>query len=1122
MISSYRRTIIFFLVFFFSSQIFSQATQIDQEKEKQLREEILAVYQSRGEPGLRDLFKEKEKEITCPFIRRFFIAGTDEKKEEWLKVCEILIVEKKNEKADEEDILIQGRILQRIGDNYHNANNYLKAFEFYEKALILFKQINDSGRIGENLFRKGMIYIYLGKFEKALEMYNEALPFFEKTGDLTGQGNMYKGIGDVYLNKEEHEKALNMYNKAIKFFQESNETLRIGEIFVQIGQIYYRLGDCSKALSMYGKALSAFKKINAITSQGNVYIQYGVIYSDKGDYLKALEQYDIALKIFEKENILLEIANIYYGRGFIYYRTGNYSNALEMYEKALAYYEKVGNPRGQEIAFECMSNVYYFMGNNIKSLEMCEKTLLLLAKAESPTLSGNVYNRKGDIYRDTGNYQKALEMYEKALSNFEKAENPTGTGNAYLNKGILYSLQGDHPNALKFCEQALTMYQKINFQFGMKEMGDAFGCMGSIYFNSGENSKAMDMYEKALNLYIKLDFPIGQGNIYKNKGDIFFRTRNIPDAIAMYEKALALFETIGDINSEFTTLYAKGKVLAKQGKTNEAINFFERSISQLEKYRFQSAVPELKETFMGTVYERYEEIVQFMLENKYYEKAFNYAEAMKARVFLDQMAEGLIGLEKGMKPELKEEKVKIVGKLSALSKQMQESNSKDKKKLLELKKEYHNAESEFHDLLIKIRLENPLYAAVNYPQPVSVQDLQKEILKDSEALLSYFISQHETYAFIISKNNFNIEPLHANEDEVNGFIERYMLAIKENNAVNMKRYGSVLYEKLFKPLEKYLEKNRDIIIVPTGQLETIPFESLVIAKNPGPPIYLLEKYRVKYVQNATLLSILRKQYWHYTLNNTARGFVGFGDPVYNYEDFAKSNSQQNDMVSRGETPRDPKENHPVSSFPSAEIKEIHQERYARSGGIMDRIPQSGTEIQAIAQLFEKDSLPGIVYLREQASEEHAKLENMKDFAYIHFSCHGILNDDFQCLVLSQLPGDKTKEDGYFTLNEIMNCDYNARLVVLSACDTGSGKMIKGEGVTGLTRAVMYAGTPAVVASLWNIDDNAAKILMIAFYRNIIEKNMDKTEALRQAKLELLNNNQYASPLYWSSFIMYGE
>jgi CHAT domain-containing protein len=109
-----------------------------------------------------------------------------------------------------------------------------------------------------------------------------------------------------------------------------------------------------------------------------------------------------------------------------------------------------------------------------------------------------------------------------------------------------------------------------------------------------------------------------------------------------------------------------------------------------------------------------------------------------------------------------------------------------------------------------------------------------------------------------------------------------------------------------------------------------------------------------------------------------------------------------------------------------------------------------------------------------------------------------------------------------TLNEIMNCDYNAKLVVLSACRTGKGKMERAEGVTGLTRAVMYAGTPAVIASLWDVDDMATKELMVRFYKYLLEENLSKDEALRKAKLDLIKSKKYASPAYWSAFVMYGE
>ena len=268
-----------------------------------------------------------------------------------------------------------------------------------------------------------------------------------------------------------------------------------------------------------------------------------------------------------------------------------------------------------------------------------------------------------------------------------------------------------------------------------------------------------------------------------------------------------------------------------------------------------------------------------------------------------------------------------------------------------MKEKYHQVESEFEDLLIKIRLENPLYASVNYPQPVTVHDLQTDVLKKGETLLSFFISREKTYAFIVSRENFKVMELKVNEKEINGYVGRYLSAIKESSTNDMNRFGTLLYEKLCKPLEKYLKKSNEIIIIPSGKLETIPFESLIVAKQKtGLPVYLLEKYRMKYLQSASLLSILRK---HYTRKSTSNGFIGFGDPIYDYENFKQGKPEQG-RVKILATENSSLTHSPYSPYspnsPEDEIKEIHHARYARAGGIMDRLPYSGEEIQTIARL----------------------------------------------------------------------------------------------------------------------------------------------------------------------------
>ena len=264
----------------------------------------------------------------------------------------------------------------------------------------------------------------------------------------------------------------------------------------------------------------------------------------------------------------------------------------------------------------------------------------------------------------------------------------------------------------------------------------------------------------------------------------------------------------------------------------------------------------------------------------------------------------------------------------------------------------------------------------------------------------------------------------------------------------------------------------------------------------GEDIYLLEKYSIKYVQSASVLEILRTKYKE---EGRSDMFVGFGDPVYDYEAFKAGKPEKGDD--------------------EAAVNQLTKNRYFRTGGKLNRLKKSGEEVEEIVKIFENNNKEKNKYLRLDAKEENAKSESINKYGYIHFSAHGALDDDFQAIVLSQIPD--SKEDGMLTLGKIMNCSYNARLVVLSACETGLGKTERGEGVTGLTRAVMYAGTPAVVVSLWSVADEQTKELMVRFYKNIIEKGMMKEEALRSAKIEMLDIG-YRNPFYWSAFVMYGE
>jgi CHAT domain-containing protein len=187
-----------------------------------------------------------------------------------------------------------------------------------------------------------------------------------------------------------------------------------------------------------------------------------------------------------------------------------------------------------------------------------------------------------------------------------------------------------------------------------------------------------------------------------------------------------------------------------------------------------------------------------------------------------------------------------------------------------------------------------------------------------------------------------------------------------------------------------------------------------------------------------------------------------------------------------------------------------------------RLEFSGREVEKIASFFNEGSAD--TFLRYKATEENLKRnQELNKFRYIHFATHGLIDENkpnLSSLVLTC--GKDSGEDGYLQASEIFDLKLNADLVVLSACQTGLGKLIRGEGMVGLTRAFMYAGTPSVLVSLWSVSDMSTSVLMGEFYKNLIKNKFSKTDALRRAQLALISNEKYAHPFYWAPFVLIGD
>jgi len=392
------------------------------------------------------------------------------------------------------------------------------------------------------------------------------------------------------------------------------------------------------------------------------------------------------------------------------------------------------------------------------------------------------------------------------------------------------------------------------------------------------------------------------------------------------------------------------------------------------------------------------------------------------------------------------------------------------------------------------------------------EDIQKK-LDSKTALLSYLITDSLLYVFTLTKSDFLIDTIHINKKDfisdirnlVNKVISRsFDIEGYANNA-------NSIYKKLF-PNE--LPANiKNLIIIPDDALSYLPFECLVTkpvnhAQSFSELPFLLKKFNIRYCNSARLFLLLQD-----INDEQSGGFAGFA-PIFKNQNLAKPTYSMRQLFSK------------VDSF-IVDSLALTQRLLTHTG--VSALPDNRREVETIGQLSEKRNLPTSLLLNEQANENEIKKTNLKNFDYIHFATHGFTNPETPelCgLVLAQDTActDSINNDGVLFFNELFSLDLDARLVTLSACETGIGRYYRGEGNVSLSSALIQAGAQNVMNTLWKVSDNSTADLMIAFYSDFLKRNHNPNyaESLRKAKLKIMKNSQFSHPFFWAGFVLNGK
>jgi CHAT domain-containing protein len=971
--------------------------------------------------------------------------------------------------------------------------------------------VEDKYRVaGYVIFREAeqLKYGTLEAKRKSIEKFHEALELFRKAGDRGSQASTLSNIGEVYWSLGESQKALETTSESLLIYRALGERFGEGEILLSIGVFYLSLGDIRKSLETLNEALPIIREVGNHRAEAVTLSSIGENYRSLGEMQKALENYNEALLLRrafgDRKGEAITLNNI----GLVYSALGEWQKALDKHNEALPIRRAVGDRSG-----------------------------------EATTL-----HNIGAVYRTLGEWRRALDKHNEALPIFRAIGNRTGEATTLTSSGSVYRLLGEWQKALEKFNEALPINRAIG-----NRSGEAFTLndIGAVYLSLGETSKALDKHYEALTIFRALGDRNGAATTLHNIGEVYRSLGQTQKAMGMFDESLSLRRAVGDRNREAATLLGVAQAEQKLGNLSQARQTIEQAISVVESLRAGIRMQDLRASYFAARQKYYESYTDILMEQHnqnpaagFEAAAFAVSERARARSLIELLTESRIDVRQGVDSSLLERErslqrllnAKAAAQFALLTRKHTPAQAEA------FAKEIAFLTTEYEELRAQIRARSPRYSALTQPQPLSLPEIQQQVLDPDTLLLEYSLGDDASYLFVVSQTSITWrqlpkraeiewatrrvrELLTAPQPQPGDTEAKYQARVKEARESYWARAGE-LSRMLLGPVASQLGRKR-LVIVADGALQYIPFAALPSpssgndgGRNSGAePQPLLVEHEIVSLPSASTLATLRRE----TAGRkpAPKSLAVLADPVFTDDD-TRIRRDVGKAGAKGKTRS--------ADSDEMDLGFLQMTRSGRETGVIGgeagfgRLLGTRREAAAISALVpERERMQALDF---EANRTTALRPELSEYRIVHFATHGMLNNihpELSGIVLSLVDEAGHQQDGFLRLQDIYNLKLPAELVVLSACQSGLGKEIKGEGLIGLTRGFMYAGAPRVVASLWKVDDRVTSELMKRFYQGMLgPEALRPAEALRQAQLSIWKQKQWREPYYWAAFVLQGE
>ncbi|MDZ7956587.1 MAG: CHAT domain-containing protein [Aulosira sp. DedQUE10] len=947
------------------------------------------------------------------------------------------------------------RLFKQGGEQYQ-TNQFKVALQSWKQALKIYQALHYSPGEGAASINIGLVYYSFGNYTKAIDYGHKSLVIAREIKDRRNEGEVLRTLSEIYLSSGDYAVAIDYSWQSLIIAREFKN--RQSEILAlgNLGNAYYQQGDYPKAIEYYQQALSASRDI-------------------KNLQLETLAQQGITAAQKSINNPQKAEADRLLNQGIQQYQTNHFETALKLLQQALIIYREIRDRQGEGQSLGNLGNVYLNLGDYTKAIEYQQYSLAILREINDEQGEGQSLGDLGIVYLHLGDYTKAIECQQQRLSIARKIKDYYSEGKALNNLSGIYIYLGEYLKAIDYLEQRLKIAQKINDYQGE---GAALANLGNAYLYLGDYAKAIDYSQQFLTIAQEFEDLQREGKALGNLGNAYLGLGEYQKAIEYQQQWLAIAREIKYPQGEEAALSSLGTTYLATGNYAKAIDYNQQFLTIAQKIK-----------------DRHSEGIGFS------NLGIAFYKASKFTLSEQNLFQGLKVWE-----TLRNQKLNDTNKVSFFETQKPTYNylqqvliaQNKTKEALEISE--RGRARAFVELLTS-RLSGKSISQI--PDKPTISLLQQIAKQQNATLVEYSIigddfkiqgkqetKESELYIWVIKPTGevtfrkADLKPLWQKENTTlaklvttsrnsigaRGTAFRGINVVYNPNAPKTKNNLKRLHELLINPIADLLPKNSNdrVIFIPQSSLFLVPFAALQDADGK----YLIEKHTILTSPSIQVLDLTHKQ----------KQRIGT-KPIQGKDTLIVGN--------------------PTMPFVAPKIGETPQQ--------LIPLPGAEQEATAISKLLKTEPLIG------NKATEATVVQRLPQARFVHLATHGIF-DDVQGLNSGIALTPSGKDDGLLTASEILDLKLNAELVVLSACDTGRGRLT-GDGVIGLSRSLISAGVPSVLVSLWSVPDAPTALLMTEFYQNL-QKSPDKAQALRQAMLTTMKN--HPNPVDWAAFTLIGE